>query len=233
MIFEGTTWTCLSFHSQTRESSFSLVPNEWEERVICEFEMDFQKSFCSRSDQTPHSLCPPPCNVTVIGCNFCLWKHESRSENWCGKWHFLVWNRARIWRTSHHRTVHPHQEFPRVPPGISQSWLIIVIYILISFSFLFWVVRHFRLSLLNNFYCEIFPLYNIVIRIINSVTSVNLKTAGMAGQNIVINKTLTERTLRRRCTKLMWLFFVSGTCECRNVVNQGLVEKGEKGDVEP
>ena len=233
MIFEGTTWTCLSFHSQTRESSFSLVPNEWEERVICEFEMDFQKSFCSRSDQTPHSLCPPPCNVTVIGCNFCLWKHESRSENWCGKWHFLVWNRARIWRTSHHRTVHPHQEFSRVPPGISQSWLIIVIYILISFSFLFWVVRHFRLPLLNNFYCEIFSLYNIVIRIINSLTSVNLKKAGMASQNIVINKTLSERTLRRRCTKLTWGFFMSGTCECRNVVNQGLVEMGEKGGVEP
>ena len=208
MIFEGTTWTCLSFHSQTRESSFSLVPNEWEERVICEFEMDFQKSFCSRSDQTPHSLCPPPCNVTVIGCNFCLWKHESRSENWCGKWHFLVRNRARIWRTSHHRTVHPHQEFPRVPPEISQSWRIIVIYILISFSFLFWVVRHFRLPLLNNFYCEIFSLYNIVIRIINSVTSVNLKTAGMASQNIVINKTLTERTLRRRCTNVVTIFCV-------------------------
>ena len=121
----------------------------------------------------------------------------------------------------------------RLPPRISQLWLIIVIYILISFSFLFWVVRHFRLSLLNNFYCEIFSLYNIVIRIINSLTSVNLKKAGMASQNIVINKTLSERTLRRRCTTLMWGFFMSGTCECRNVVNQGLVEKGEKGDVEP
>ena len=121
----------------------------------------------------------------------------------------------------------------RLPPPISQLWRIIVIYILISFSFLFWVVRHFRLSLLNNFYCEIFSPYNIVIRIINSVTSVNLKKAGMASQNIVINKTLSERTLRRRCTKLMWGFFMSGTCECRNVVNQGLVEMGEKGDVEP
>ena len=121
----------------------------------------------------------------------------------------------------------------RLPPRISQLWLIIIIYILISFSFLFWVVRHFRLSLLNNFYCEIFSLYNIVIRIINSLTSVNLKKAGMASQNIVINKTLSERTLRRRCTTLMWGFFMSGTCECRNVVNQGLVEKGEKGDVEP
>ena len=205
--------------------------------------------------------------------NFCLWKHGARSENCCAKWHFLVWNRARIWRTSHNRTVHPQpspqglslkkwvgreflvgvyqtssqRAFPfkkwvvfkgkalgtRLPPRISQLWRIIVIDILISFSFLFWVVSHFRLSLLNNFYCEIFSLYNIVIRIINSLTSVNLKKAGMASQNIVINKTLSERTLRRRCTKLMWGFFLSGTCECRNVVNQGLVEMGEKGDVKP
>ena len=160
--------------------------------------------------------------------NFCLWKHGARSENCCAKWHFLVWNRARIWRTSHHRTVHPQpspqglslkkwvgreflvgvyqtssqRAFPfkkwvvfkgkalgtRLPPRISQLWRIIVIDILISFSFLFWAVSHFRLSLLNNFYCEIFSLYNIVIRIINSLTSVNLKKAGMASQNIVINK---------------------------------------------
>ena len=205
--------------------------------------------------------------------NFCLWKHGARSENCCAKWHFLLWSRARIWRTSHHRTVHPQpspqglslkkwvgreflvgvyqtssqRAFPfkkwvvfkgkalgtRLPPRISQLWRIIVIDILISFSFLFWVVSHFRLSLLNNFYCEIFSLYNIVIRIINSLTSVNLKKAGMASQNIVINRTLSERTLRRRCTKLMWGFFMSGTCECRNVVNQGLVEMGEKGDVKP
>ena len=205
--------------------------------------------------------------------NFCLWKHGARSENCCAKWHFLVWNRARIWRTSHHRTVHPQPSpqglslkkwvgreflvgaYPTSSPGLfpskngfvfkgkalgtrllprtSQLWRIIVIFILISFSFLFWVVRHLRLPLLNNFYCEIFSLYNIVIRIINSLTSVNLKKAGMASQNIVINKTLSERTLRRRCTKLMWGFFMSGTCECRNVVNQGLVEMGEKGDVEP
>ena len=51
---------------------------------------------------------------------------------------------------------------------------IIVIHILISFSFLFYVERYFRVSLLNNVYCDILHLYNynIVIPIINSVTSV-------------------------------------------------------------
>ena len=44
------------------------------------------------------------------------------------------------------------------------------------------------LSLLNNFYCDIFHLYNIVIPIVSSVTSVNLKKAGMASRNIVMKK---------------------------------------------
>ena len=51
-----------------------------------------------------------------------------------------------------------------------------------SVSFSFFVVRHFRLSLLNNFYCNILHLYNIVIPIINSATSVNLKKTGMASR---------------------------------------------------
>ena len=36
------------------------------------------------------------------------------------------------------------------------------------FSFSIEIVRHFHLSLSNNFYCEILHLYNIVIPIINS-----------------------------------------------------------------
>ena len=47
----------------------------------------------------------------------------------------------------------------------------------------FFVVRHFRLSLLNNFYCD--NLHNIVIHILNSLKSENLKKAGMASRNIV------------------------------------------------
>ena len=42
------------------------------------------------------------------------------------------------------------------------------------------------------------------------------------------NKTLSERTLGRRCIRRMRGFFVSGTCECRNVVKFCLVVMGEK-----
>ena len=53
------------------------------------------------------------------------------------------------------------------------------------------VARHFRLSLLNNFYCNILHLYNIVIPFVNSVTSVNLKKAVMASRNNVMKKQYT------------------------------------------
>ena len=46
------------------------------------------------------------------------------------------------------------------------------------------------LSLFNNGYCDIsIYILNFVIPIINSVTSVNLKKAGMANRNIVMKKT--------------------------------------------
>ena len=38
-------------------------------------------------------------NLSNYNSNFCL---EARSENGCGKLHFLVWNRVRIWRTGRH-----------------------------------------------------------------------------------------------------------------------------------
>ena len=44
---------------------------------------------------------------------FCL---KARSENGCGKCHFLVWNRIRIWETG---LAHPFQEFPGVTPRVS------------------------------------------------------------------------------------------------------------------
>ena len=59
-----------------------------------------------------------------------------------------------------------------------------------SISFLFYF-EHFRLSLLNNFYYDILHLYNIVIPIINSVTSENRKKAGMACRNTVKKKQST------------------------------------------
>ena len=72
----------------------------------------------------------------------------------------------------------------RFPPKWRIIVIIIVIYILVIFSFpVFCVVRHFRLSLLNNFYCD--NLHNIVIHILNSLKSENLKKAGMASRNVV------------------------------------------------
>ena len=55
------------------------------------------------------------------------------------------------------------------------------------FSF-FYVVRLLRLSLLNNIPWDILHLYNIVTPIINSVTFVNLKKAGMTSRNVVLKK---------------------------------------------
>lgn len=43
---------------------------------------------------------------------------------------------------------------------------------------------------LNNFYCDVLRLYNIVIPIKNLMTSVNLKEAGKASRNIVLKKSI-------------------------------------------
>ena len=43
---------------------------------------------------------------------------------------------------------------------------------------------------LNNFYCDVLRLYNIVIPIKNLMTSVNLKKAGKASRNIVLKKSI-------------------------------------------
>ena len=48
-----------------------------------------------------------------------------------------------------------------------------------------------RHSLLNNFYCDILHLFDIVIPKISSVTFVNLKKACMASRNIVMKKQYT------------------------------------------
>ena len=71
-----------------------------------------------------------------------------------------------------------------LPNGLNRRDELLDSISLLFFSFLFYFV-HFRLSLSNNFYYDILHLYNIVIPIINSVTSENLKKAGMANQNTV------------------------------------------------
>ena len=85
--FRGNAWTYLSFQSQMNKK----------EREICEFEVDFNKSFCWHSNLS---------NDNIISAYV-------TSENECGKWQFLVWNRVRIWRTGQHT---PYQEFPKISP---------------------------------------------------------------------------------------------------------------------
>ena len=75
------------------------------------------------------------------------------------------------------------------------------------FFFSSFVVHHFRLSLLNNFYCDILHLYDTVSPIINSVTSVNLKKAGLASRNIVIknNTRCSDQLCSSLWTSRCWL----------------------------
>ena len=61
--FRGNAWTYLSFQFQMNKK----------ERVICEFEVDFKKSFCWRSNLS----------------NNILISAYARSENGCGKWQFF------------------------------------------------------------------------------------------------------------------------------------------------
>ena len=74
----------------------------------------------------------------------------------------------------------------------------------------FCFVRHFRLSLLNNFYCDILHLYNILFLIIGSVTSANLKKAGMASRNIVMknNTCCSDQLCSSLWTSRFWLLVI-------------------------
>ena len=44
-----------------------------------------------------------------------VWILEVLSENGCGKWHLLVWNRVRIWRTGRHTPTKNYQVYPPPP----------------------------------------------------------------------------------------------------------------------
>ena len=74
----GNVWTYLSFQFQINKNKMAI----WE------FQMDFKKSFCWHFD---------PNNNDII------YFLVDRSENEWGKWHFLVWNKFRIWRTGQHK----------------------------------------------------------------------------------------------------------------------------------
>ena len=92
MVFAGTTECTnvfvVSIPSKKRKKK----------RLICEFEMDCKRPLCWRS------------NVSHWWHNFI----EAKSENGCGKWHFLVRNRVRIWRTGWYTPTKNSQEYP--PP---------------------------------------------------------------------------------------------------------------------
>ena len=85
----GNVWTYLSFQFQINKNKIAI----WE------FQMDFKKSFCWHFD---------PNNNDII------YFLVDRSENGWGKWHFLVWNKFRIWRTGQHT---PTKNSPPPPAG--------------------------------------------------------------------------------------------------------------------
>ena len=91
-------------------SSFQFQMNE-KESVICEFEMDF------KTDWRYNFCVMLTCNVVFCDHRW-VWKRvwilEARSEKGCGKWHFLIWNRVRIWRTGRHT---PPIITKSTPPG--------------------------------------------------------------------------------------------------------------------
>ena len=70
-----------------------------------------------------------------------------RSENGCGKWHFLVWKRVRIWRNRRHSPTKNSQEQSPYPGKI-----------LILFSLV--------LATINNYWIPLlYYLKNIIIKI--------------------------------------------------------------------
>ena len=88
----GNVRTYLSFQFQINKNK----------TAIWEFQMDFKKSFCWHFD---------PNNNDII------YFLVDRSENGWGKWHFLVCNKFRIWRTGQHTPTKNSQGYPRPPPA--------------------------------------------------------------------------------------------------------------------
>ena len=71
-----------------------------------------KKYFCWRSNLSNDDIISVDVNTYVVFCDHPqVWKQvwilEARSENGCEKWHFLVWNRVRIRRTSLHEPPPP------------------------------------------------------------------------------------------------------------------------------
>ena len=67
-------------------------------------------------------------------------------------------------------------------------------YINIVFLFSFFVVRHFRLSLLNNFYCNILHLYNIVLNSYHKFSNISKPEEDWYGQPNILNIVVKKHT---------------------------------------
>ena len=101
----GCVWMCSSVQF--------LMSNK--ESLIGEFEMDFKKSFCWRSNLSTGDIISVLCKHVML-----RFVTSSRSENGCGNWHFLVWNRVRIWRTGRHIPTKMYLPPPPPPPGLGE-----------------------------------------------------------------------------------------------------------------
>ena len=89
-------------------SSFQFQMSK-KESVICEFQMDFKKSFCCGFNPSNDDIISVLCKHAML-----RFVTISGSENGCGKWHFLV-------QDLENRATHPHQEFPGVFPPLGGS----------------------------------------------------------------------------------------------------------------
>ena len=131
--------------------------------------------------------------------NFC-WTHQGAEQ--CHSFQGLfqgILGTISLFRVLHRRGMSCPHVWPTIEPNWSKPpWRIIVIHILIIFFPVFLGCTSFPPDLsLNNFYCDInlhqvigscLHLFCIVIPIIGSATSVNLKKTGMASRNTVMKK---------------------------------------------
>ena len=93
----GILWTYLSFQLQMNKK----------ERVICKLQNDLKKWSCWRFNLSNDDIIFAYVNRYVAFFDLLqvckrVWIFEASSENGCGKWHFLLWNRVMIWRTGRH-----------------------------------------------------------------------------------------------------------------------------------
>ena len=89
------------------------------ERVICEVEVDFKKSFCWRSNVSNDNIISDPAR-SENGYGL----YEDRSVNRCGKNNFLI-------QDLENRVAHTHDEFPAIPPG---KFISVTSSVVLSFS---------------------------------------------------------------------------------------------------